>query len=171
MSKGINFLQIVIYIISISTVFTSCTHRILRTGYQVSKSEYVPCDIVIKKNTIISDTIAIKIGEIKLGETGFAMACSEEHAIKILKGEGCAIKADLIIITDEKRPDLWSSCYRCSASFYKYNNSVTVEKNPVNEDLSPENIKNRVSKDRSRNIVIAILAILAGIGISSLIFK
>lgn len=83
-------------------IFSSCTHRIVRTGYNISKSDYKSCDVVIKKYVYISDSIARKIGEIKLGESGFAVACSEGHAVNILKNEACAINADLIIIKEEK---------------------------------------------------------------------
>ena len=165
------FMRRVICIVFISAVFTSCSHRIVRTRYTVSKSDYVPCDVVIKKNISISDTVATKIGEIKLGETGFSVACSEGHAINILKEEACTIMADLIVITEEKRPDLLSSCYRCRASFYKYHNSILVEKVQVDENFNPDIIKQRVSKDRGRNTLIAILSVLAGIGISSLLIK
>ena len=116
-SIKVAFMKPIIYTLLIGLFFTSCSHRIVRTGYQVNKSDYENCDVIIKRNTEISDTVAIKIGEIKLGETGFSVACSEEHAVKILKNEACAIDADLIIITEENRPDLWSSCYRGLADF------------------------------------------------------
>ena len=56
-----------------------------------------------------------------LGETGFSVECSEGHALKILENEACAINADLVVINEETRPDVWSSCYRCTATFYKLN--------------------------------------------------
>lgn len=37
----------------------------------------------------------------------------------ILTGEGCAIGADLVIIYEEHLPSPFSTCYRCSATFYK----------------------------------------------------
>lgn len=36
-----------IYFLLISLLFTNCTHRIVRTGYQASKSDYKDCDVVI----------------------------------------------------------------------------------------------------------------------------
>jgi hypothetical protein len=81
---------------------------------------YINCDIPIKKFETISDSVATKIGKIKLSDSGFSLHCSEEDAIEILKKEGCALNADFINILKESRPDSISNCYRCSAEFYKY---------------------------------------------------
>ena len=158
-----------IYTLLIGFLLTSCSHRVVRTDYQVNKSDYKNCDVIIQKNTVLSDTLALKIGEIKLGESGFSSACSEEHAIKILKNEACAINADLIIITNENRPDLWSSCYRCSAEFYKYKalKPKTITSNL--DTYEPENVKNRVTKDRKQNTFVAIGSIILGIILGLLI--
>lgn len=153
----------VIYFLLIGLFFTNCGHKIVRTGYRASKSDYKNCDVTIKKNTEISDSLAIKIGEIKLGESGFSVACSEEHAVKILKNEACAINADLIIITEENRPDLWSSCYRCRADFYQYNDTIAEETIQNDKTYESENVKQRVLKDRNKNTVVAIGAVIAGV--------
>jgi len=150
----------VFFFIVVTLLFSNCTHRIVRTGYDVSSSNYDPCDVIIKKYTSIPDSIATKLGEIKLGESGFSVVCSEAHAINIMKDEACAIGADIIIITNEVRPDLWSSCYRCSASFYKYNSSTLVIVDKNNIVYNPDNIQKRVSQDRSRNIGIVIGSIV-----------
>jgi|TARA_B110000977_G_C10711094_1_gene351316 hypothetical protein len=153
----------IIYTLLVGFIFMSCSHRVLRTGYQVKKSNYKNCDIIIKKKTELSDTLALKIGEIKLRDFGISIACSEEHAIKILKNEACTIGADIIIITNENRPDLWSSCYRCKAEFYKY--KALQPKKTIYNDFryDPQEVKNRVSKDRKQNTIVAIGSVLAGI--------
>ncbi len=84
--------------------FSACSHKITRTGYQIDKSDYVECDVVIKRDTTVDVSLATRIGEIKLGDSGLSVACNEEHAINILKGEACAMNAGLIIITEEKSP-------------------------------------------------------------------
>jgi len=152
----------ILFFLIAGLLLSSCTHRIVRTGYHVKKSDHITCDVPIKKDIVISDTLATKIGEIKLGESGFSVVCSEEHAINILKGEACAIKADLIVITEETRPDLWSSCYRCRANFYKFirtENKGIVEND---EKYEIQNLKSRVSNDRMRNTAIGIGAFLVG---------
>ncbi|MBU2951229.1 hypothetical protein KO493_11020 [Tamlana agarivorans] len=157
------------YFIFIGIFFTSCSHRIVRTDYNVNKSDYKNCDVIIKRNTNIKDTLITKIGEIKLGESGFSTACSEEHAIKILKKEACAISANLIIITEENRPDLWSSCYRCRADFYKYNDTIKRESSANDKIYQPEKVKQRVSKDRKNNTVVFIGSVIAGVLIGLLL--
>lgn len=137
-------------------LFSNCTHLIVRTGYKVKKSDYKTCEVVIKKNIVVSDTLAIKIGEVKLGESGFSVACSEEHAISILKGEACAINADLIIITEENRPDFWSSCYRCRAQFYQFNTKDIAQNVKSDETFNTSKVKDRVTNDRIRNTALFI---------------
>lgn len=139
--------------------FTSCSHRIVRTGYQVNKSDYNNCDIAIKKQMLVSDSVQ-KVGEIKLGEAGLSVACSEADAIEILKREGCALKADIINITEETMANLWSSCYRCKADFYRYSNPEFKAQN--DEIYNSEDVKNRVSKDRGNNTLIVIGSVVAG---------
>jgi hypothetical protein len=113
-----------IYLIIVCITFVSCKHQISRIGYNVdTKSHsYTDCNITIKKFEAIPDSMATKIGKVKLSDSGFSKRCSEEDAIVILKREGCAIKADFINISKESRPDSVSNCYRCSAEFYKYKN-------------------------------------------------
>ena len=149
-------------------LLSSCTHRIVRSGYQLSNSYQNDCNVVIKKFMHVTDSIQ-KIGEIKLGESGLAVACSEAHAIKILNNEACGIRADIVNIVEENRPDLWSSCYRCRAEFYKY--KISPVQIQSNEMYNQENIKKRVSQDRGKNTVIAIMAALAGILVSTLLFQ
>jgi hypothetical protein len=159
--------SILVYFI-LSLLLSSCTHRIVRSGYQISNSDNDDCNVIIKKFMHVTDSIQ-KIGEIKLGESGFAVACSEAHAIKILNNEACAIQADVINIVEENRPDFWSSCYRCRAEFYKYKISpVQVQSNEL---YNQDSIKKRVSQDRGKNTVIAIMAVVAGILISTLLFQ
>src|SRR6056297_556443 len=149
----------IIYFLIAGLFFSSCTHSIIRTGYEIKKSDYKECDVVIKKDTSFSDTLVKKVGEIKLGETGFAVACSEAHAINILKGEACALDADLIIVTNENRPDLWSSCYRCSAEIYQYKSRNITEQIENDDIYNSENLNKRVNQDRGRNTAIAIVSI------------
>jgi len=153
----------IIYCLLISMLFWNCAHQITRTGYNVKKSDYKYCDVVIQKFTTVSDTKAKKIGEIELGESGFSASCGELEALNILKGEACAIKANLIIITDEKRPDFWSSCYRCKAEFYKYDSSNSYYEMENDQDYNQQELQQRVSDDRKRNTTTAIISIVAGI--------
>jgi hypothetical protein len=111
-----------IYFLIVCLFFTNCKHQISRIGYNVNtkSSSYVNCNITIKKFEIIPDSVATKIGTIKLSDSGFSNSCSEADAMVILKNEGCALNADFINISKETRPDKESNCYRCRAEFYKF---------------------------------------------------
>ena len=109
----------------------------------------------------------IKLGSIKLGESGFSTACSEEHAIEILKNEACGIQADFIHITFENRPDLWSSCYRCEADFYQFKDSLrSISEDPTNTKTQ---VSTRVKKDRAQNTAVLIGALAIGFVIGFMI--
>ena len=151
----------IIYLILCITIFSSCNHRIVRTGYQLDKSDYNNCDIAIRKNSFPHDSVATFLGEIKLGDSGVSTTCNEGDAINILKNEGCALNAELIVITDEKRPSVWSSCYRCRAKFYKFNDSTIV----INSDTTYNNdlLVERISKDRKKNVGIVIGIVVAAV--------
>jgi hypothetical protein len=159
----------IIFFLIAGLLFSNCAHRIVRTGYKVKKSDYKTCDVVIKKNISLSDTLITKIGEIKLGESGFSVSCSESHAINILKGEASAIGADLIVITEENRPDFWSTRYRCRAEFYKLNSNDVGTKVYTDETYTPDNLQKRVSQDRMNNtaIIIGSAIVAFSIGIIS----
>ena len=110
-----------IFFTFICFLFTNCKHQVSRIGYSVDtkSSLYVNCNIPIKKFEIIPDSIATKIGVIKLSDAGFSRNCSEENAMVILEKEGCALGADFVNIIKESLPDSVSNCYRCKAEFYK----------------------------------------------------
>lgn len=122
MKKFIYILIILVSILVILLLTINFRHQISRIGYRVDTKSllYVDCKIPIKKFEIIPDSIATKIGTIKLSDAGFSVNCSEEDALKILEKEGCAVGADFVNIIKENLPDNESKCYRCKAELYKY---------------------------------------------------
>jgi hypothetical protein len=153
---------------SVILIFTQCNHSITRIGYGPKKTVAGNCPIIITRNISNYDTL-VKVGEIKLGDSGFSVSCSEEQAIEILKKEGCSLNANIVLITDEKRSDLLSSCYRCEAIFYKLGNGNAVMNN--DPTYKSESIKERVKEDRSRNTVIAVFAVVLGAILGVLVAK
>lgn len=151
----------IIYCLLISLLFWNCAHRITRTGYQVKKSDYKFCEVVIQRFTTISDTVAKKIGEIELDDSGVSTSCSEVDAINILKGEACALNADLIIIVWESRPGLGSTCYSCKAEFYKFDTSTSIKGIENDQDYNQDKLQQRVSDDRKRNTIVFIGSLVA----------
>ena len=152
-------------------LFTNCAHRITRAGYEASYlNQQQSCNAVIKRGITIPDSLATKIGSVGLRDTGFSVVCNEEDALQILQEEACALNADLIVITNEKRPDFMSSCYRCSAEFYQLQPGITKEEFHNDDAFNPENVRKRVAKDRVNNFFYGIGAVLVGIAIGSLVF-
>jgi len=70
-------------------LFSSCSHRIVRDGYSITNSNNLDCPVAIKKQMEIPGTLK-KVGEIKLGESGFSVSCSESAAMQILRKEACS---------------------------------------------------------------------------------
>lgn len=148
-------------VIGLIILMSSCSHKIVRTGYEVNKSDYAECEVNIIKFKSFDGNVE-KLGDIKIGETGFSTACSEAHAIEILKNEACALNADLINIIEESRPDAWSSCYRCTAEFIKADSSLQIAES---EYYQPEIVDERVEKDRKQNTALVIVSIVVGFSI------
>ncbi|TNE72237.1 hypothetical protein EP331_07705 [bacterium] len=115
--------NLVLFVISVVLLF-SCSHSITKLNYINTKpnNELVESKILIKRGIHIDDKM-VKVGEIKLADSGFSWSCSELEAVQILKREAKILGADLIFIKSEKYPDFFSSCYRCEAEFYQTNSS------------------------------------------------
>ena len=122
MKRLIYLFIILLFFFFILLFFINFKHQISRIGYKVDpkNSLYVNCNLPIKKFENIPDSVATKIGSIKLSDAGFSKNCSEAEAMVLLEKEGCALSADFINISKETFPDKDSRCYRCKAEFYKY---------------------------------------------------
>ena len=102
-----------------------------------------------------------KVGEVKLGESGFSTSCSEERALEILKKEACSLNADIINIIEERRPDVMSSCYRCRAEFYRYTDPELVIQS--DESYHPAYVTQRVAKDKKNNTAMVVSGVVIGV--------
>jgi hypothetical protein len=143
----------IFYFLVLIFLLSSCSHIIVRRGYYKVISEHSNCNVFIKKQMPIPASLK-KVGEIKLGESGFSITCSEEHALELLRKEACSVNATIINIVEESRPDLLSSCYRCRAEFYiNTDDNITYQSD---EQYNSSNVDKRVSDDRIRNTFIAI---------------
>lgn len=157
-----------IIVLPILLVSIGCSHSIRRYGYEKDRNAEIveSCRINFFRG-MPTDTAAYQVvGKIKIGDTGFSTKCHENDAIRILKKEACLLGADAVNITDEKRSDLWSTCYRAEAEFLKEksqgqiheveNITVVGAVDPINyqHDTDSTSIESRVKGDKSRNMVI-----------------
>ena len=145
-------IQRIASLLTICLFFSSCgSHVIVRTGYHAAKSDYVACDVLIsKERALVADSLVTKVGEIELikSETG-AGICNERRAVKILRGEACAINADLVVVVEERRPDFWNKCYGCRAKFYQFDSAHVALDLSGDEYYSAEEVERRVDNDMS----------------------
>ncbi|WP_157600926.1 hypothetical protein [Persicobacter sp. CCB-QB2] len=74
---------------------SNCTHRMVRTGYEPTSTAYNQCNVEVRKWMTPTDSLQ-KIGQLKLGESGFAVSCNEQRALDILRNEACSINANII---------------------------------------------------------------------------
>ncbi len=67
---------------------------------------------------------ARKVGEAKFGDSGFSTDC--DFNSNLIKARQIAREngANIVKVTENKTPDLWSSCYRMKVDFYKYDGDV-----------------------------------------------
>ena len=148
---------------------TSCSHLVVRTGYEKQRAAVADCTVNITKDQSVLE-YSSQLGKIKLGETGFSIFCSEEKALEILKREACAIEANTVLIVSERSPDWNSTCYRCEAIFLQMN-STSIKENfehakPNTEQLQQEK-KSENKKDA--RVVGAILGAAIGFAIGFLL--
>ncbi len=148
-------------LIILALFFLSCSHRIIRSGYNSDNSIKEIGEVVIMKNAIIPDSIATKVGSIRIGDSGFSTSCNEADGLGILVKEAGFADADIVVITREQRPDVVSSCYRCSADFYKYNSPFYYSLYSTDEEYKEIYVDSRVIKDK-KNVVGMILGGIAG---------
>lgn len=157
-----------VFVVILAVSISSCAHRVVRTGYDEIKTTLVDCQVPIAKE-LPADTVAQEIGQVKLGDSGFSTACNEAHALAILQKEACSIGADLVVITQENRPDLKSSCYRCEATFFRMKKE---EYKPLlKNDFQQEEVNARVTEDRSKNVAMGIIAGVLGFIIGYSLFS
>ncbi len=117
---------------------TGCASAITRYGYNLQdipqKDSYVGCDIPIKRNFQYKKDGVEILGSIKAGDTGFSVKCGKAYVLGVFQQEACALKADLINITDESGFDILSTCYRAKADFLRFKDrekAKNLESDPV----------------------------------------
>jgi hypothetical protein len=146
----------------ILSMFYKCAPQITRTGYEEPLDKSKSCDVIIKENAGIDESIGKVIGEIDVDDNGFSINCGEKEVLLILKQEACSIRADMINLEEIKRPDIGSSCYRVKAQFIRLNEAIAKNNIESSESFSESNISKREHKDAQRNTTYIIISVLIG---------
>jgi hypothetical protein len=149
-------------------LLASCTHKVFRKEYRFGVGGQVIMPAVISHS--LQPDSATLLGRVELSDGWWVVECSEQAAVRILRTEAHQLKADVISVVSEKRPDFNSSCYRCVAEFYRLHRGGDALKQP--DYYSYDAIRARTKKDRRRNLITGISAasigILIGVGIGVL---
>jgi len=123
--------------LSLLLTLSSCNYKIIRSGYAPYSGKTESCEVSITKDLSSRDS-AQKVGTIKLKDTGFTTNCNEKQALEILKEEACSLDADVIHLVEETRPSFSSSCYRCTAEFYKTRAGAEIKSDADYRDYAIE---------------------------------
>lgn len=107
---------------ALAAVSACTTTKFVRTGYDLDGADQnsVNCGAAIKFRYDVRGQETRLLGTIKAKEPGMGMHCNQDFVLSTFLREACALKADLVNITDEAKPDIWSSCYRATAEFIRF---------------------------------------------------
>jgi hypothetical protein len=109
---------------AVAVLLSGCAAGITRTGYQApanaAAKNLEKCPIAIQDNVKLDPNDMQVLGAIQSYDTGFSTDCDEAYTLDIFCQEGCMLGADIVNITAEKQPDLWSTCYRAKAEFLRF---------------------------------------------------
>lgn len=146
---------IAIWLIFVFTLF-GCggVHNISRTGYTVESYTKSGCIVHFTRELKSNVKIEPK-GSIALTDKG-SSKCSPEDAFKILRNEACELDANLIVVSNERMPDIGSSCYRCDAVFYKVDLSFIATNYKAEDLISNESIESMTGKSKTASTLLYI---------------
>ncbi len=134
---------------------SGCAAGITRTGYQLPKdpapmgTNQTP--IAIQRNVAIDTNNMVVLGSIHSYDTGFSTECDEAYTLDIFCHEGRMLGADLVNITHEKHPDVWSTCYRADAQFLRFKDREKVKTLRSDPNYEPQSIIDRSLSADKRN--------------------
>ena len=104
----------------ICVLATGCAASVHRQGYEIPEGEVlVPCNMPIRSDRTGDLSGFEVIGQIEVGDSSFSTDCDEAIVLHQMTIDACHLEADLINITEEHRPDFWSTCYRAKADFLR----------------------------------------------------
>jgi hypothetical protein len=103
-------------------VLACTTTAFERRGYDLEGKDQnsVSCGAAVKFRYDLARQEHASLGTIEAKEPGMGMHCNQDFVLSTFLREACALKADLVNIMDEAKPDIWSSCYRATAEYIRF---------------------------------------------------
>jgi outer membrane lipoprotein SlyB len=147
---------------------SGCAAGISRTGYQLPTTQITKDlprrPIVIQCNVHYNTNDVEILGSIHDYDTGFSTDCDEAAILDIFCREGSMLGADLINITEEKQPSIWTStCYRAKAEFLRFKDREKVKGLVSDAKYAPDLIIKRSVAAGKRNREVIAGAVFGGI--------
>lgn len=147
-------------------LLSGCASGISRTGYQLPAgrtSKDLPLrPIAIQCNAKYDTNDVVTLGAIHAYDTGFSTRCDEAYVLDVFCREGNMLGADLINITEEHQPDVWSSCYRARAQFLRFKDSDKAKTLVSDAKYASDLIIKRSTDANKRNLEMITAGVMAG---------
>ena len=141
----------IISILIIGILIQSCSPKIRS---HLTTSKFLPIEkatkiIVIEEEENIPNNSDF-VGDLKIGDSGFSTDCGYEKVIESAKLTARKSGANLIKLTEIKRPNFVSTCYRIKAKMYR-----NLNDNILSELITARELRNksRLPKDADYAVV------------------
>ena len=139
-----------------------CSASIRRHGYAIPDGQpLVDCEMPIHSDPTLDLSAFDVLGRIEAHDGGFSTDCDEKVVLRQFTREACHLEADLINITEESRPDFWSTCYRAKADFLRRKDRAGA---PLasDEKYAPADVRKRAQETHRRNRDVILNGVAAG---------
>jgi hypothetical protein len=169
MLKVIDMKITLLMVLCSAALFVSgCAAGITRTGYQLpagqTSKDLPKRPIAIQCNAKYDTNDVVVLGTIHDYDTGFSTDCDEVYVLDIFCREGSMLGADIINITEEKQPSVWTStCYRAKAEFLRFKDREKAKDLVSDAKYAPELIIERSAKYSKRNKEVLVGAVAGGL--------
>jgi hypothetical protein len=147
---------------------SGCAAGISRTGYQLpagqTSKDLSKRPVAIRCEWKYDTNDVVVLGTIHDYDTGFSTDCDEVYVLDIFCREGSMLGADIINITEEKQPSVWTStCYRAKAEFLRFKDREKAKDLVSDAKYAPELIIDRSAKYSKRTKEVLIGAVGGGL--------
>jgi hypothetical protein len=152
-----------------AAIFVSgCAAGISRTGYNLPAGQTVKNlpkrPIAIQCDAKYDTNDVVVLGSIHAYDTGFSTDCDEVAILDIFLREGTMLGADIINITEEKQPSIWtSSCYRAKAEFLHFKDREKAIGLVSDSKYAPKAVIERSAKYSKRSMEVLVGAASGGL--------
>jgi hypothetical protein len=105
------------------------------------------------------------VGSVRVKEAGLSINCSRSDVWSRMRDEARKAGANVVLITESKEPDLWSSCYRAEADLYRASPDVAQRV----LDREPQDVQTKQSGITVWSIVGVTVGAVLGYALASLL--